>query len=486
VNPPTENECIQISEKDRAAGIRLACQVYPGGDLNIELLNPGKVSAWSVMPEYTGMNKHPVAPLPGCSRPGYQDERDAIPYGLAIDIGTTSLSLSILDLQTGQRLSTRRGRNPQYWLGADVLTRLTRASASDIHARDMQQRLVEGIGSALKDMAERDRIALHHIRRAVLVGNTVMLSLLSGRNHDKLLNPEYWMRYLDVMPASTDAWKTAWHLHRDARIECIPPVAGFVGSDLVAGIIATGLMQSRQRALFVDFGTNSEMALWDGNAFFVTSAAGGPAFEGCGMSRGMPAEPGAVYRANMDNRTYSVIGGGRPAGICGSGMVDIMAGLLEDGILTEKGSFAGPLENSVYCLDADTDLQITKRDVDIFQRAKAAIGVGLYTLLKAAGPCDNGPVRIYVGGAFGVYLDVRHAQQIGLLPSVSQGRVILCGNTALAGCECLLMTADIQPAMATLRRRMTLINLARSDQFEEYFLEHLYLKPFTVECCNPK
>jgi uncharacterized 2Fe-2S/4Fe-4S cluster protein (DUF4445 family) len=144
------------------------------------------------------------------------------------------------------------------------------------------------------------------------------------------------------------------------------------------------------------------------------------------------------------------------------------------------------LENSVYCLDADTDLQITKRDVDIFQRAKAAIGVGLYTLLKAAGPCDNGPVRIYVGGAFGVYLDVRHAQQIGLLPSVSQGRVILCGNTALAGCECLLMTADIQPAMATLRRRMTLINLARSDQFEEYFLEHLYLKPFTVECCNPK
>ncbi len=165
-----------------------------------------------------------------------------------------------------------------------------------------------------------------------------MLALLSGRNAGLLLQPSHWMSAIDGLPDDTGAWAVAWGIHPQARIEVMPPLAGFVGSDLLAGVMTTHLTENGAGNLLIDFGINSEIALWDGQTLWVTSAAGGPAFEGSGIRCGLPAEPGAIHRVRLRNGAldFAVIAGGEPRGICGSGLVDLIAGRI--GPADAKGS----------------------------------------------------------------------------------------------------------------------------------------------------
>jgi uncharacterized 2Fe-2S/4Fe-4S cluster protein (DUF4445 family) len=473
---PTPNEQIYLNTDELEQGIRLACQVMPKQDLGIVILSPARKSPWKNLPDVAEplMKRSPALPLEDLPR------QAPSPYGVAVDLGTTHINLSLYDLSSGKWLAGRYGKNPQMLYGSDVMTRLLTASDSPEQARAMSQQVVSAISEALFDIATREGINIQQVARLALVGNTAMLALLSGRNYELMLQPGHWMSPIDCLPDNTDAWALAWGIQPQARIEVIPPLAGFVGSDLLAGVMTTHLTETKDSALFIDFGTNSEIALWDGQVLWVTSAAGGPAFEESGVSCGAPAEAGAIYRVWFRNGAFdfAVIAETKPRGLCGSGLVDLIAGLVRSGGLTNIGQFVSPVSQEGFALlRGERDIILTKRDVDVFQRAKAAIGTGIQVLLAQAAIGYQDLSRICVGGFFGRFLDIANAQEIGLLPRIPCELVELCGNTALAGCADALLSTVAMEHLKNLGDQARLINLSRCPDFDDLFLNNLYLLP---------
>ena len=277
-----------------------------------------------------------------------------------------------------------------------------------------------------------------------------------------------------------------WESIRRPRVEVISPLAGFVGSDLLAGVLATRLTE-QPGSLLIDFGTNSEMALWDGQTLWVTSAAGGPAFESCGMQCGMPAEPGAIYRfgGSQDSGElhFQVLGGGEAKGFCGSGLVDLIGCLRDSGELTSTGGFGSHRHKDWVCHSSDgsgySPHQERRRHLPARESEPSALESARCSARAQISTTELS--RICVCGVFGQNLNVRNAQRIGLLPDSPPDRVELCGNTALAGCERLLLSPERNSEMAILRERSAIINLCQTSDFDTLFLENLYLQPMKVE-----
>ncbi|WIM06683.1 MAG: ASKHA domain-containing protein [Candidatus Nitricoxidivorans perseverans] len=470
--PITPAEWLQLGDAPLAEGLRLACQCRPGGDATVELLSLAAPSDWHVPPAGL-ISAAALSPASDRALPS----GIAHPLGVAVDVGTSHLTIAVSDLSSGRPLALRFGRNPQGRYGADVVTRLVAAEDPAVAAR-LAAAVREAIGAALADVGAREGLDLHRIGRVAIVGNTAMLALLAGRNHQLLLQPSQWTRPLDCAPADA-AWASDWGIAAEADIEAEPPLGGFVGSDLLAGLVATRLTEGRAPAAFIDFGTNSEIALWTGEQLWVTAAAGGPAFETGPGRAGMPAEPGAVYRVTFDGAgrpACAILAGDRARGLCGSGLVDLVAGLRRAGTLTATGKFSGG--EASYPLSAgDQTLSLDWRDVDALQRAKGAIGAGIAVLCSRAGVASADLRRVVAAGLFGRYLDVANAQAIGLLPDVAADRVELAGNTALAGAVGLLLSRRAREEAARCRAGARLVNLAREPGFDEAFLENLYLQP---------
>jgi len=472
---PTQNERLHLTAALLAQGVRLACQVSPSGDLHIEILNPAPPSNWKSTADTVSPHLAREAAEAGRQLPAGVKH----PCGVAVDLGTTHLCLSLLDLVQGSWLAERWGRNPQQQFGADVVTRLAAAVESPEAAAEMSRLAVAAIGEALLDIAAREGFDLRRIVTVSVVGNTAMLALLSGRNFQLLLQPAHWTRPVDCLPLDTSGWVAQWGINPAAGVDVVAPLAGFVGSDLLAGLLSTNFVEGAAPALFIDFGTNSEIALWNGAALWVTASAGGPAFESSGIGCGLPAEAGAVFRVRPDGAggvACQIIGGDRARGVCGSGLVDLIACLLDAGSLNSAGKFTGGA--TAYSFNAGgTALTLTKGDVDLLQRAKAAVGVGILALCGEAGVKLQELRRVCVGGAFGRYLDVVSAQKIGLLPPLPVETVELAGNTALAGCCDVMLSSLAAQRLERLRSRARLVNLAHYPDFDRAFLENLYLQP---------
>lgn len=426
------------------------------------------------------------------------------PYGAAVDLGTTQIRISLWDMEKKHRIAERSGLNPQGVFGADVLTRVAKASESPQRAREIGQLARDAIGASLQNMISEVKPACDAIGSVVIVGNTAMLTLLTGQNYTLLLRPDHWMREISCLPQDINSWLLSWGLDESADMNIIQPLAGFVGSDLLAGVLAANMTQDTAGTLLIDFGTNSEIALWDGSALWVTSAAGGPAFEGCGLSCGMTAGPGAIYKIEYQDTASenncpdrqpcpseipadravrgTVIGGGQAVGLCGSGLVDIIAYLRKAGFVKSHGIFSRNVgKDGFFIARGERNIFITQRDIDVFQRAKAAIGAGIECLLKETGMNIKDVQRLCVCGAFGRFLNTLNAQQIGLLPSIDPQYVELWGNAALAGCELLLFSPERDNTLNALRKKIRVLNMASVPAFEELFFKHLYLRPMQVE-----
>ncbi|NWG30183.1 MAG: DUF4445 domain-containing protein [Rhodocyclaceae bacterium] len=476
IGAPTPAELLQIDPSARAAGVRLACQIHPIGDMTVELLDPAPPSDWRTPPPgLVGA----VSPAPSFDRP--PPPGIAHPLGVAVDLGTSHLTLAVHELATGRRLGLRFGRNPQGHHGADVVTRLV-AAGNPATARQLAGEARMAIGAAIADAAQREGFDTARIARVVIVGNTAMLALLANRHHQLLLQPAFWTAQLDCTPTDTADWARDWGVAPGAEVEVVPPLSGFVGSDLLAGLVASDLLAGPAPALFVDFGTNSEIALWTGAELWVTAAAGGPAFEAGPGRCGMPAESGAVYRVVFDaagRPLGTVLGNDEARGLCGSGLVDLVAGLRRQGVLTLIGRFADGRTAYPFVVGGRT-LALDWRDVDALQRAKGAIGAGIAVLCGQAGLSLPALRRTVAAGLFGRYLDVDNAKQIGLLPDVPGERIELAGNTALAGAVALLMSESTRAALLHARAAAHCVNLAKQADFDTAFLEHLYLRPMSV------
>jgi len=469
VEGPTKNELHLLSPEELGRGVRLACQIVPREDLRITIVNPAPKSNWrSLGPEE--IPKGPViAPSP---KKALGHKR----YGVAVDLGTTHISLSFWNMADAVRLSGRFGLNQQIHYGSDVMTRLVSAHRSMEDADAISRAARDSIGDALLDICSREGYDPVQIGHMMIVGNTAMLSLLTGRGFELLLRPEYWTREIDCEPVGTDDWFASRSLHH-MTVEIVQPLAGFVGSDLLAGLIATELAESHRPALLIDFGTNSEIALWDGRVLWVTSAAGGPAFEGGDARCAIPAGPGAVYRIDEQDGGIDarVIGIGEAKGFCGSGMVDLVAYLVRTGNVDRIGNCVPGSNGGVP--GEIRHIMPEKKDIDAFQRAKAAIASGVKFLMDGARLQAMDLGKVCVCGVFGRYLNVRNAQDIGLLPPCPSDRVELMGNAALGGCEALLLSSEMRDRVSLLRKKCRLVNLSQAPEFEGLFLENLYLQP---------
>jgi uncharacterized 2Fe-2S/4Fe-4S cluster protein (DUF4445 family) len=467
---PTTAELLHLGEEAVAARTRLACQVIPGGDMDVTVLQPARPSPWRAPTAPPYRTAYPIAP--GRAANGF-------PLGVAVDLGTTQITVAICDVVSGRCLGARSGPNPQGRLGADVIGRLDAAARRELDARRLRRWVVEAIGSALLDLSRNEGIALPGVGRVRVVGNSAMLMLLCGGRPEQLLDPAGWEASIDCSPDDASGLRLgdAWNLSPSAAIDLVQPLGGFVGSDLLAGVIHCRLMDGGEPALLIDVGTNTEIALWDGERLWVTAASGGPAFEATGIGCGMAAEPGAIRRLSRSPDGVwagEVLESSPPRGICGSGLVDMLAILRSGGEIDERGR----LVREPLTLDVDgTELSISKADVDTLQRAKAAIAAGTDALLRRAGLRFDRIGTVHVAGSFGEHLDVNNAERIGLLPPIPAARVRLAGNTALRGALDIVLSNEAETALERARRDAKVINLSMEEEFEELFIDHLYLRP---------
>lgn len=476
VNLTTLAEYQKLSATERQEGIRLACQMRILGDTELVLEHPAHISGWKS-----------IAPEDLIAVMGHLPELKHSIYGLAVDLGTTHIRISLWNRKTGQRIANRSGFNPQAVFGADVLNRLNAALLTETRSHELAQLARDAVIEALRDILARDigevSPMLKEIGSVIIAGNTAMLALLSRYGADQLLNPDNWQRPINCQPLAHGTWQSEWNLP-NAEIKLVPALAGFVGSDLTADIIGTRLTESAGAGLLVDIGTNTELALWDGSRLLVTSVPGGPAFEGVGIRNGMSAEHGAIYRAErmIDSHApkLSTLGAATAKGYCGSGLIDMIAILLETGLLKPSGRFSQNPGPDGFIADPDNSkTALMPSDVDALQRAKAAIATAMETLLTSAGLTWQNIERLCVCGAFGRHLNITHAQAIGLLPSMENGEIELYANATLAGCEIALLNEGeiLFDHYASLTQ---VINLSYVPGYDDLYINNLRLRPFVM------
>lgn len=472
VNALTTAEYQRLQPAERAAGARLACQLRLQADSEIRIDDPAPPSAWTSLPA----NSLSAAPA---GRPELQQHI----YGLAVDLGTTHIRLSLWDRKQGRRIATRRGPNPQAIFGADILNRLATVIDRPERAEEVAHLARDAILHALRDILTRDvgevRPMLAEIGKVFIVGNSAMLALLTSQGASALLDPENWAGRVNYQPKDPAAFQSKWLLPH-ATISLPDPVSGFIGSDLLADLVATRLTEGPPGSLLLDIGTNTEIALWDGTHLHITAVPGGPAFEGSGLRNGMAAEPGAICRVRPSGNTWSLetIGGGPGRGFCGSGLVDAVACLLAGGQLKPSGRFASPTGDEGFCFDpGNPRTALHAQDIDTFQRAKAATAAAMAALLRQAGMGWNTVQRLCVCGAFGHTLDIAHAQAIGLLPGLPVECIELAADASLAGCEMGLLHQDGLSIFANMRNCIIAINLSQIWDYDDLYIDHLRLRP---------
>jgi len=410
------------------------------------------------------------------------EAEDGHVFGVAIDVGTSKIISYLFDLDEGRLIDQDAVENPQMPFGEDVVTRITEALDSRV-LDSLGDRVHGGVNQTLERLCARQGITSDDICDAVVVGNTAMHHLFLGLSPQGLTGAPF-APALD-REVTVRAAELGLAMNPNTEVYFAPPIAGFVGSDCLAVIAATRLRTKRVPAMAIDIGTNTEIALVHNGKVSVTSCASGPAFEGYQITCGMKAAEGSIERVafTADGRPRSIrtIGGRKAVGICGSGVVDILAGLLATGVVDRSGLLrehvlvrdkpAG-LEY-VVAQGANGDIVFTQRDVRALQLAKGAIAAGWTLLLDdvALSPADLR--HVYVAGAFGNYLDVDAALAIGLLPPVARRRVHFVGNAAGVGAQMDLLDVRQRRRTADLRDEIEFRELATASRFHEVFMREM-------------
>lgn len=388
------------------------------------------------------------------------DGQDA--YVIAFDIGTTTVVAYLLDGRTGQLLGQSGCRNPQAQYGADVISRIQ--YVLDGNGEEMSACIRKALAKLTAQAAQKAGIPVSSVTRAAIVGNTAMHHLLLGIDPGTLVIPPYMPRAYEAMERSA-----AGLLPIDGTVRILPNIAGFVGGDTVGCMVSTRFDRLEELTLLIDIGTNGEMVLGDKTRRIACSTAAGPAFEGAKISCGMRGAEGAVDHVALENGRIvpHVIGDGEAIGLCGSGLLDLVAVLLDTGVLDESGY----LEDGDYALTEKVTL--TQRDVREVQLAKAAIRAGIELLCEQLGVQVEDIRRVYLAGAFGNYLTPASACRIGMIPPQLEARIQPIGNAAGEGAKlCALSRAEFEYSK-TLAANTAFLELASLPQFQDRYVDAL-------------
>jgi uncharacterized 2Fe-2S/4Fe-4S cluster protein (DUF4445 family) len=435
----------RLSAAEIAQGWRLACQCTVEGDLEIELRQ------WdaAILVDDTPFAFRPSQGL-----------------GVAVDLGTTTLVAQLLDLTTGKVLAVSTALNAQARYGADVMSRLHFAVLGG-GQHQLESLIRQQIGALVAQLLFSAGKQGAEIADVVVVGNTVMHHFFCGIPAEPLAHYPFEPAE-DGMKTFT-AGELGWKLAGEPKVRFLPCLGGFVGSDILAGILATKLTEHDDLVGLVDLGTNGEIVIGNREGLLCASTAAGPAFEGAKISMGMRASTGAISQVSVDHGALCcrVIGDGAPRGLCGSGLVDAVAAGLELGVIAASGRFAPG--NSTWMLSPPVTL--TQNDIRELQLAKAAIAAGIKLLMQRRGA--TGLTRLYLAGAFGNYIDRSSARSIGLI-DFPPDRVEAAGNTALLGAKLALFSLDAEDgSYAGVRRRIEHVALNADPKFQDVFVEEL-------------
>ena len=386
-------------------------------------------------------------------------------YTAAFDIGTTTLVGFLLDGKTGQTLATASAMNPQAQFGADVIARIEAAMANE--APVLQNAILPKIRELLLELTARCGISTREVELISVVGNTAMHHLFLNIDPRPLVTPPY-------MPAVREAMELPaaplLPIHPDGILRILPNIAGFVGGDTVGCMTAVDFGNLQELTLMIDIGTNGEMVLGDRDRRIACSTAAGPAFEGAKISMGMRGSPGAIDHVWIEDGQlhHHTIGDGKALGICGSGLLDLVACLLDLGILDESGY----LEEKHYCIPG-TVVTLTQKDVREVQLAKAAIRAGIELMCAQLRVLPEEIQSVLLAGAFGNYMDPRSACRIGMIPPALLERIRPIGNAAGEGAKLCAVSADSYDYSKKLAAETEFLELASRPEFQDCFVDAL-------------
>lgn len=440
VTPPTPTEQRHLSAIELADGIRLSCQTAVQGDCRVERLTTPEIAVVTA---------------------GQGSLRSINPtfahYGVAVDIGTTTLAARLYSAD-GTLLAETGTPNPQIVFGADVLTRTETYLGGQADAITASVR--QGVTALLRALTATASVDISLIEEMVITGNTVMLTLLIGGDASPFARAPFsgHMRFGTTLTAEEIGLVECPR----ARVYLTPCATAFIGGDVSAALTAVTLPDG---ALLLDIGTNGEMVLNANGTLYACSTAAGPAFEGVGISCGMVASPGAVYRVELVNGALypHVIGGGKAVGVCGSGLVDALSCIALLGETDAPASLT-------------PDVTITVEDIQALLTSKSAIRSGIDTLLHSADLTAEDVTALYIAGGFGRYLDVANGMRIGLLPTIPADRVHVVGNAALDGAVHLLMDENLRRRAKEKMDAIHPVDLAQNPFFARRFIHNMTLE----------
>lgn len=442
-----------------------------------------KVTATLARPVHSGRKTHIINIQPG--------DTTGRNYAIAVDVGTTTIYSQILDLVTGDVLASYGEYNSQISYGEDVISRIIYAGKPG-GLETLHEAVVQIINKLIKKMVRHARIDLDEISAITLAGNTTMTQLLLK------VNPKY-IRLSPYVPASTlfapiKAVDLGLALGDHVTALIFPAISSYVGGDIVAGVMGSGMYRTEELTLFMDIGTNAEIVIGNKDWLACAACSAGPAFEGGGVKFGMRAAKGAIEDFSMDPLTFEpmniTIGNVRPKGICGSGLIIMAATLFEMGVIDNRGKFNRDLDTPriretdgifEYVLawkdetQIDRDIALTEPDLDNLIRAKGAIYSGFMTLLEEVGLSIRDVQRIYLAGGFGSYVDLEKAMVIGLLPEINPDRVRFIGNGSLLGAKMSSLTNRIRRDVVDVTKRMTNFELSETPSFMNNYVAALFL-----------
>ena len=412
-------------------------------------------------------------------------------YGAAVDIGTTTIVVYLVDMSNGHVVGTASTYNSQTKCGDDVITRIVYATERN-GLKELQELAVDNIGAMLSELAEKHNVSPGMIDYIVVAGNTTMEHLFYGIDPANIREEPY-------IPAATffpliRGKSVGLQIHPQAIIYSMPNVASYVGGDITAGVLVSQIHRQDQVSLFIDIGTNGEIVLGNKEWLVTAACSAGPAFEGSGIKFGMRAMEGAIEEVEIDPRTfevnYRVIGDVKPIGICGSGMIDALAEMYLNGVIDQKGKIREEIKSKrirrgesglEYVLSwrvesaVNKEIVITEVDLDNLIRAKAAIYAGFATLLSHMGMTFNDIQKLYIAGGFGRYIDVERAITIGMLPDMPVSKFQFLGNTSIMGAYYALLCDRLRHEAEEIAKRMTYIELSVSRSFMDEYMSALFL-----------
>ena len=451
-----------FSEEDLWKGYRLACTTYPNQNCTIRLCME-KEQEIEVVTE-------------GITQNGEIAIRNSGFYGIAVDIGTTTIAMQLVEEGTNRILSTYTGLNPQRSYGADVINRIQ--AANNGKGSELKKLICDAMECGFHTMLSEYGCSSDKVKQVIISANTTMVHLLMGYPCENLgVSP---FEPYNIKTIKTAIRKVIANSLLDCEIRVIPGISTFVGGDIVSGLQYCHLTEQEKPVLFIDLGTNGEMAVGNKDKLIVTSVAAGPAFEGGNLSCGVGSIPGAISSVTMEKGEVvkiETLRGKRPVGICGTGVIEAVAELVKEELIDETGLLEDQLfEDGVVLATRQDgrDIVLTQKDIREIQLAKSAIRSGIEVLLMRYGTCYDDIERVYLAGGFGYHMDPKKMIRIGMLPVELENKTVTVGNSSLGGAKNVLFDGFSWDHLETIAKRGEEINLATDKMFQEKYMEYLY------------